>query len=184
MKTQFTQDYLIQNKGCYSLEQVKVLSFMQKTEFTIEDIVNSEIPLKDKFWFVTKKCDLSIRQNQDIAIGCAEIVLIIYENRYPDDKRPREAIQAAKDYLEGTISRDDLIVKRRAASAAYAAAAYDAAAYAAAYDAAYADDADASAAADAAYAAAASAAAYDAYAATLKKSLKQFLLDFIKNNHE
>jgi hypothetical protein len=67
MKTQFTQDYLVQNKGCYSLEQVMALSFMQKPEFTLQDIVNSEIPLKDKFWFVTKKCDLAIRQNQDIS---------------------------------------------------------------------------------------------------------------------
>ena len=34
------------------------------------------------------------------AIYCAELALPIFEEKYPNDKRPREAIQAAKDWLE------------------------------------------------------------------------------------
>lgn len=186
MKTLFTQDYLLQNKGCYSTEQAKSLSFMQKEEFTIEDIVNSEIPLKHKFWFVTKKCDLTIRQNQEIAIGCASIVLSVYENKYPEDKRPREAIEAANDYLNGKISLEDLNIKRRAAYAAataYTATAYTA--YAAAASAAYVVDA-ADAYVVTTYAAAASAAAYAVAAAddVLKNNLSQFLNDFIRDNRD
>jgi hypothetical protein len=86
------------------------------------------------------------------AIFAAEQVLGIFEGKHPDDKRPRQAIEAARRYLETPCD---------AADAAYAAYAADAAAYAAdAADAAYA----AYAAADAAYAAAyaAGAAAYAA----------------------
>jgi hypothetical protein len=134
---------------------------------------------------------------KDLAIGCAEIVLAIYEKKYPDNKAPREAIQAAKDYLAGTIGIDELNIKRRAAYAAayadaYAAAADAAAAYAAyadayaaaAYAAAYAADAAYAAAyaADAAYAAAAYAADAAAYAAAFTTLLQKHLEDFIANS--
>ena len=53
-----------------------------------------------------------------------EIVLEIYEKKYHDNKAPREAIQAAKDYLNNTgITLEELRIKRNAAYAAYAAAA-------------------------------------------------------------
>jgi hypothetical protein len=84
------------------------------------------------------------------AVLCAEAVIEIYEKRCPSDDRPRNAIEAAKEYL-----------KAHAADAAYAAdAAAQAAADAAAYAAAYAADAAAQAAADAA--------AYAAHAAKIE----------------
>jgi uncharacterized membrane protein YqiK len=198
MKKDLTKAYVSSERGCYSKEQVDGLSFMKKDNFHIKDVVKSEIPLKDKFWFVIRKCELTIRQKQDLAIGCAEIVLAIYESKYPESKAPREAIQAAKDFLAGVITLEVLIQKRDAANkarnhayaayAAAAAAAADAAAYAAAAAAdaaAYAAAAAAYAAADAAYAAAdaAAAAAYAAadaaYAAAARSGLtKIFKRDF------
>ena len=100
---------------------------------------------------------LNEKQNRLLAIYCAELVLPIFESKYPDDKRPRKAVEATKDFMEGKISAEDLSVARSGASAAayYAAAAYAAdAAYAAyaAYDAAaYAADATYDAAAAAAH---------------------------------
>jgi hypothetical protein len=78
------------------------------------------------------------------AIYSAEQVIKLYEDKYPDDKRPRLAIKAAKDFLAGKITKEAAYA---AANAAYAAAnaanaaanAAYAAANAAAYDAAYAD---------------------------------------------
>ena len=168
-----------ENRGCYSEKQLNECDFMSKDEITLTSIIDSSIRLKDKYWFVCKKL-LSKEQNQQLAIGFAEIVLKIYEKKYPENKAPREAIQAAKDYLAGIINIDEL--RRKRAAAAYAADAADAyaaaaaAAYAAAYAAAAADAAAAYAAADAAddayadaaYAADAAdadAAAYAAYAA-------------------
>ena len=83
------------------------------------------------------------------AIFSAEQVIEIYEKRYPGNKAPRNAIEAAKAVLQNDSpeSREAARVARRAADATYAYAAY-AAAYAAA------DAADAAAyAADAADAA-------------------------------
>jgi hypothetical protein len=119
-------------------------------------------------WLVTGK--LSADNCVKYAIFAAEQVLHLYEDKYPGDKRPRNAIDAAKKYLKD--KNDD------AARAAYdaARAAYDAAydvhdafyshnafAARAAYDAAYAAF---YAARDATYAAevASYAAARDVYA--------------------
>jgi hypothetical protein len=129
------------------------------------------------------------------AADCAERVLGLYEKQYPKDDRPRKAIQAARDFANGLITKDaardaayaanaarDAAHAANAASAAHAAyaaardaahaanAAYAAhaahAAAAAARDAAYAANAASAAAArDAAYAANAASAAHAAYAA-------------------
>ena len=85
--------------------------------------------LDDTLW-----CLRATEQNSDrvarlFAADCAEAVLHLFEGLYPDDKRPRQAIQAARDYAEGRID-----------AAAWSAAAYTAAAYtatAAAHTAAY-----------------------------------------------
>ena len=137
MKTIFTKNEMQQMKGCYSSEDLNACSFMNNEVITLDSILESEIKLKDKFWFVCKKLATK-EQNQIIAIGVAEIVLEIYEKKYPDNKAPREAIQAAKDYLVGVISIDVLRTKRAAADAADADA--DAYAYAVAAADAYAAD--------------------------------------------
>lgn len=111
MKKDLTKEFVASNKGCYDTEKVESLSFMKKDNFTIIDVVKSEIPLKDKFWFVIRKCELTLRQKQDLTIGCAEIVLTIYD-KYPDNKAPREAIQAAKDFLAGIITIETSRQKR------------------------------------------------------------------------
>lgn len=51
------------------------------------------------------------------AIFVAEQVIDIFEKKYPDDKRPREAIEAAKKYLKSPTKKN-----RNAADAAYAVA--------------------------------------------------------------
>ena len=99
-------------------------------------------------WMLTKCFDKT--QNVKYAIFAAEQVIGIYEAKYPDDNRPRKAIEAAKSYLNNPTARAAYAAyaaaDATAAAAACAARAADAAACAAAYAAAY-------AAADAAYAA-------------------------------
>jgi hypothetical protein len=63
------------------------------------------------------------------AVFAAEQVIDIFEKKYPDDNRPRLAIEAAKKYLKNPNSKNKKAAYA-AANAAYAAA--DAAAYAAA----------------------------------------------------
>ena len=78
-------------------------------------------------------------QRVEWAVYCAEQVLHLFEDKHPDDKRPRLAIKAAKKYLKNPTDKN--------AYAAYAAA-YAGAAYAAAYAAYAAADAAADAASD------------------------------------
>ena len=129
----------------------------------------------------------SKRIASQLAMRFAEQALPIFEKRRPNDERPRKAIQAARDYLDGKISLEELRSCRShadaadAAAAAYAAyaAAYAAADDAAAYAAAYAA-ADAAAAAYATYVAAAADAtyvadadaAYATYVAAREKALE------------
>src|SRR3990167_7615399 len=76
--------------------------------------------LPDTLW-----CLRATQQEADVltvarlfAIDCAERVLPIFEAKYPNDQRPRQAIQAAKDFLAGKITQEEL--RAAAASAAYA----------------------------------------------------------------
>ena len=184
MKKQFTKQSILDNRGCYSPEQVEKLSFINKDNISIHDIINSEIKLNDKFWFVRNKTNLTLDNKKQLTLILAEVVLEIYNKKYPDDKRVANCIQGIKDFNANIISREEFNVLRNkcwdakreataaadvATAAAYAAAAYaTATAAAAAYATATATAAAADAAADAdAYAAAyATAAAYAAAYAT------------------
>ena len=93
---------------------------------------------------------MTLEQKRKYAIFAAEKVLDIFETKYPDDERPRKAIEAA----EGVVNSNTK--ENRSAAAAAASAAYTA----------YADDDSTYAYADSAYTAYAAAAAYDAAAAS------------------
>ena len=178
MKKVFTREFMLANCGCYSEEQLLECSFMNNEKITLKSILDSEIPIKDKYWFVIKKLT-TIRQKQQIAITCAKFVLPIYESKYPNDNRPRLAIEKAENYLAGKCTIKELREKRIAVTAA---------AYAAAYVAAYA--VDAYVAADAAYGDAYAAAVYsvaayavDAYVAAdaaINNNLLILLKEFCK----
>ena len=118
---------------------------------------------------VIKTYEWTKKDSVKLAIYAAELVIENFEKKYPDDKRPREAIEASKKWLKYPTekNRAAAYAAASAAYAAYAAASYAAyAACAAAAYAAYAASSASSAAAYAAYAASsAAAAAYAAYAA-------------------
>jgi len=99
-------------------------------------------------------------QAVEYACLCAEGVLHIFEQDYPQDQRPRQAIEVARRWLAEPTEANRLHAADAAYAATYAAntAAASAAAYAAASAAAY-------AASDAAASAAGAAAASDAAAA-------------------
>ena len=194
MQTIYSAEFMQDNCACYSKEKVKLEKYLKgRKKISYLDIIESDIPLKDKYWFFCKKV-FTQEQNQRISLIVAEIVLPLYEEKYPDNKAPREAIEATKLYIKGEITSEQLLIKRRAAinAAAYAAADADAdayyaaaATYAAAAAAYYAADYAAYAAAAAYYAAAAVDAAVDAAASSddsYKQKLEKALMDFIESN--
>jgi len=94
-----------------------------------EEVINkliSEKRLQWANWVIVRL--MTKEQCVRYAIFAAEQVIGIFEAKYPDDDRPRKAIEAAKKYLEDPSEEN-----RKSAAAAYAAYAdaADAAAYAA-----------------------------------------------------
>lgn len=71
-----------------------------------------------------------------LSIFAAELVIKMFEKEYPNDKRPREAIESAKKWLKEPTKENTYAAA--AYTATYAAAAYTAVAAASAYAAAYA----------------------------------------------
>ena len=133
------------------------------TSFTDKDKSTWESMRIIKAWHWKKEDSVALE------IFSAELVIDVFEKKYPDDKRPRQAIEAAKAWVN-IPNQKNSDAAYTAANAAYTAADAASGAYAAAYAASDAARAAASAAhaADAAYAAddAASAASYAASAAS------------------
>lgn len=57
-----------------------------------------------------------------VACDCAELVLPIFEKKYPDNKRVRECLETTRKWANGEATIED-VRKARAAAAAYAYAA-------------------------------------------------------------
>ena len=180
-----TEEFLKSHHACSSgMEWVKKNKLIGLESFEFLD----KLMDADKFswanWLVVRLMDKP--QKVKYAIFAAEQVIDIFEKKYPNDNRPRKAIEAAKGYLKSPTTETKAAAYAAyaadAAYAAYAAATYAAATYAAdaaaaAYAAAatYAADAAAYAAVAAAYAAAADAASPDA-----RKELQLRILNYGK----
>ncbi len=137
--------------------------------YQLYELAKKDDNLQYIIWYIVQL--MSHNRRVAFAVFAAELVLGIYEKKYPDDNRPYKAVEAAKYYLENPSQKAASAASAAASAASAAAAAANAAyaayavvAYAAAANAAYAAYAAASAAAFTAYAAA-NDAAYAAYAA-------------------
>jgi hypothetical protein len=141
-----------------SIEVKNLFKILMKKPFEISVKNRKENKLKWANWLIAR---LLIKLDRvRYAVFAAEQVINIFEKKYPNDNRPRMAIEAAKNYINNPTAADAYAAAAAYADA-YAAAAAAADAYAAAYAAAYAY----AAAAAAAYAYAAAAADADAAAA-------------------
>ena len=85
-------------------------------EGTIWDILgHTELSTKDKFWVVLREELLPADLLHEFACRCAEDVLHVFEKKYPNDDRPRKAIEAKRRYVEGKINKEELAAAREAA---------------------------------------------------------------------
>lgn len=74
----------------------------------------------DDFWWYISEIhnELSYDQNRDLRLlrcDYAEDILHIFESEFPDDKRPREAIEVSRRFANGAASQEKLAVVRAAA---------------------------------------------------------------------
>ena len=106
-------------------------------------------------WLIVRK--MTYKQYVSYAVYAAEQVIDIYEKKHPGDKRPREAIEAAKACIKNPSTKNKATARAAVGAAGAAAWAAEAAARAAAGAAAWAAGAAARAAGAAAWAAGAAA---------------------------
>ena len=124
---------------------------------------------RDAVWALRSVNEVD-RDARLFACDCAELVLPKFEARYPEDRRPRQAIEVARRFADGLATPEESQAAAAAsAAAAYYAAAADYAAYAAAY-----------AAYDAAYAAYYAAAYYAAYYAAAADYAADYAADAVE----
>ena len=124
MKKSFTKEYILENKGCYSRDQVLALPFGKTGKITIAGLFKA-LPIKDFSWFLVRKCELTLTEKRLFALHCAKQVLPIFENKCPNDSRVRDCIDATERCLNGNETLENLkVFIDVAADAAYYAAAY------------------------------------------------------------
>lgn len=101
----------------YTRERIEAL-WAGRPELTVLDILDLDIPAEDKLW-ATLHSELIPEQDlHELACRFAEDVLPIYEREYPDDHRPRRAIETKRKWLKGEATDEELESARLEAWAA------------------------------------------------------------------
>ena len=161
----------VSENGFIGLEAIPFIErLIEHKELVTAATAGKEDALKWGNWLIVRVMER--KQYLQYAIFVAEQVIDIFEKKYPNDKRPRAAIEAVKEYLKNpnrknaSAAASASAAAASASAAAAASAASAAAASSASSAAAAAYGASAASAASAAAAASASAAAYGASAAS------------------
>ena len=113
---------------------IKLIDILREIKVNKPSPLNALLSLQSKI-----EASNDSMEKLSLAIQCAERVLFIWEEKYPNDKRPRQAIEAAKVYLADP-TKENADTAASAADAASAASADDDGATHAAYAAAYVTD--------------------------------------------
>ena len=92
--------------------------FAGRESLTVDDVLDLDIPDADKLWVVLREPLLTEADLHELACRLAEEVLPIFERAYPNDNRPRLAIEAKRKWLKGEITDDELAAAEAAARAA------------------------------------------------------------------
>ena len=174
------QDVLDWNPcGRYSKKLIEKL-FAGRESITAIDICDMDIPALDKLWAVLRDQVIEVNDLHEIACRFAESTLINYESKYPDDKRPRLAIEAKRKWLQGEISDEELDAAESAARSAAQSAA-ESAARSAAWSARSAARSAAQSAAESAAESAARSAAESAAQSAARSAAQSAQVGIIKN---
>lgn len=108
----------------------KLLAGLGKTTADDEPLTIATIlrinGLDDALWAL-QAVDEQDREIRNLACDYAEFVLPVWEAKYPDDQRPRQAIEVARRYADGMATTDELDVAGTAACDAACDASRDAA---------------------------------------------------------
>ena len=117
---------VLDSDSYYPQDRIREM-FGKKKSISIKNLVDMDISHDDKIWAVSKFSWFTDKQKRLMACDFAEMCLDNFENEYPDDKRPREAIEVSRRYANGAATTEELEAASEAASAARSAARSEAA---------------------------------------------------------
>jgi hypothetical protein len=101
-----------------------IAKYGRKTPITLMQILDSN-GVQDAIWSL--RCGMDEKFARLFACDCAERVLHLFEAKYPNDDRPRKAIEVAQRFANGDATTEELTAAWDAARDAARAAARDAA---------------------------------------------------------
>ncbi len=78
------------------------------TPKTIREMLEADVSGEDVIWAFARPEVIGARMSRLFACAVAESVLPIFEAQYPDDARPRQAIDVARRYANGLATEDEL----------------------------------------------------------------------------
>ena len=111
MKISTNKQELIGLNACKSGFNLFVKAHGEKPDVLFSECLTSN-GWSDIWWLIIEVYEqLDVAQKNEVCLlGCdwAESVLCNFESKYPDDKRPRLAIQAKRDFIDGKVSKDEL----------------------------------------------------------------------------
>ena len=117
-----TKSWLQKEGACSKAVDWFVEQNEQDAEKLLSLLIKQKKPLDWANWTLVRK--MTHEQKVNYAVFIAEQALNIFEEKYPDDRRPRQAIEAAKAWVDNPTKQN----KKAADAAAYVAyAAYAAA---------------------------------------------------------
>ena len=120
----FLKDHRACSSGMQWVTENKLIG-LPRIDFVKKLMENGKIDWAN--WLIVRL--MNKKQKVQYAIFAAEQVISIFEKKYPDDNRPRKAIEAAREYLNHPTKKN----KTAARSAAFSArSAADSAAFSAA----------------------------------------------------
>jgi len=105
---------LVECKNGYHLVTLEQLPGWLNERIFVAEVAGEIIKSSDKEKWVASKVRLVSETEWDertarlFACDCAEHVLYLYERDYPDDKRPRQAIETARRYASGHATKEEL----------------------------------------------------------------------------
>lgn len=117
-------------KPCLGTKEKYQNDFPLESSFSLQDVVKKLLKTENFYatnWLIARL--MSRKQKIRYAIFSAKEVIDIFEKKYPNDKRPRKAIEVAEEYLKNPLIENKKIVVFSAVSDAVEAAAVAATAY-------------------------------------------------------
>ncbi len=126
-----TGDLVLCGNGYHACTERDLLTWLGATLYELEfdgEVVAGDDKVVGRCARLLRRIDTwNARTIRLFAADCAEHVLHLFEQRHPDDIRPRQAIAAARAFARGEIDQQALTAARAAAGDAAGDAAWDAA---------------------------------------------------------